>query len=128
MTQALETARSALAALERDREAFLEYVSADFEGVVSPALSAEPDSYLGHAGVRRYFELFDDVVDDLRFEGGDLKQVGDWVLADVQITGSGRSSGAPVEMTVVLAVLVEDGRIIRMLGEPDHEAARSAIA
>lgn len=124
----MDTARSALETLERDREAFLDYVSPEFEGVVPPELSAEPDAYVGHEGVRRYFALFDDVVDDLRFVAGEMEQVGDWVLADVQITGSGRSSGAPVEMAVVMAVLVEGGRITRILGQPDREAARAAIA
>jgi ketosteroid isomerase-like protein len=128
MTTAIDTMREALEALEHDREAFIDHLSPDFEGVVLPEVSAEPDSYSGHEGVRRYFDLFDDVVDDLRFVAGDMEQVGDWVLADVQITGSGRSSGAPVEMGVVMAVLVEDGRITRILGQPDREAARAAIA
>lgn len=77
--------------------------------------------------MRRYFELFDDVVEGLRFSAGELEPRGDWVLAKVTVTGSGRSSGAPVEMSVVMAVRVDDGRITRMVAHPDRAAARSAL-
>lgn len=127
MADPLATARAALEALQRDRAAFLEYVAPDFEGVVSPEVSAEPDSYLGHDGVRRYFALFDDVVEDLVFHPGDMTLEAGWVLADIGLTGRGRASGVPMEMTLVLAVEINDGKISRMIGHPDREAARAGI-
>ena len=33
-----------------------------------PELSAEPDVYIGHAGMRRYWESFHDALDEVRFE------------------------------------------------------------
>ena len=128
MPQPVDTMRSALQALEHDREAFIEHLSPHFEGVVLPSVSAEPDSYKGHDGVRRYFDLFDDVVDDLRFASGEMEEAGNWVIADVFIRGRGHSSGAPMEMSVAMAVQVEDGQIARIVAYPDRATARSAVA
>ena len=35
-------------------------------------LSAEPDTYHGHDGVRRYFAGFDGMIDDVRYEAFEL--------------------------------------------------------
>jgi ketosteroid isomerase-like protein len=39
----------------RDIERILGFLDPDFETVVPPSLSAEPDTYRGHDGARRYF-------------------------------------------------------------------------
>jgi ketosteroid isomerase-like protein len=128
MADPLTTVRSALEALERNREAFVEYVAPDFEGVISPDVSAEPDTYRGPDGVRRYFELFDDVVDGLVFHPGELTVEEGWVVADVRVTGSGQASGVPMEMTVVMTAQVTQGKIARLVAYPDRAAARSGIS
>jgi ketosteroid isomerase-like protein len=129
MSDAVETVRAALDALHtRGAEGVVEYVSPDFEGTVGPDVSAEPDEYVGHEGVRRYFALFDEVVEGLRFEIRDIDAEGEWVVADVEMSGRGRGSGVPMEMRVVLAAIVRDGLIQRMAGYADRDSARAAIS
>ena len=40
-----------------DPERIVRHIDPEFEGVVPPSMSAEPDNYLGHEGVRRYVDL-----------------------------------------------------------------------
>ena len=57
-------------------EAALAWFAEDFHGVVPPELSAEPDTYDGHDGVRHYFDSFHEIVADLRFDAEELVDVG----------------------------------------------------
>ena len=93
----------------------LECFTEDFHGEVPPEMSAEPDEYNGHAGVRRYFETFREVVDDLRFDADDLVEVTDTtVAARGCISGRGRGSGIPVEMKVPMLIRLRDGKVSEM--------------
>ncbi len=49
--------------------------------MVPPEFSAEPDTYDGHDGVRRYFDSFHEIVADLRFEAEELVEVAPDVVA-----------------------------------------------
>ena len=125
---ALDIVRTMYEGLEKDgAEGMLPFVDPRFEGIVPPELSAEPDAYRGHDGIRRYFALFDEVVEDLRFHAEDFECVGDWVMADVVISGRGRGSGADVEMQIVISAEVRDGRVTRMTAFPDRPSAREKL-
>ena len=53
-----------------DMRRILALAHTDFEAVVPPELSAEPDTYRGHDGIRRYFQSFQsfqDAMDEIRF-------------------------------------------------------------
>ena len=50
---------------------------------IPPEMSAEPDSYHGHDGARRYFDGFDGMIEEIRYEALELIPVGDAVLAHV---------------------------------------------
>ena len=90
-----------------------------------PELSQEPDSYRGHEGIRRYFALFEEDFEDLRFDVQELSEAGDGrVLGMTTISGRGRSSGIPLGMTVVIAMSLRDGKIATMTAYPDLDAAR----
>ncbi|MEA2386175.1 MAG: hypothetical protein QOJ22_349 [Thermoleophilaceae bacterium] len=123
-----ELLREALETLNRDGvEAAIGYFTEDFEGVVPPELSGEPDEYHGHDGVRRYFDLFMEVVDDLRFDIEKAVAVAPGAVASVaHITGRGHGSGVPMEMRVGIAVRIRDGRIARMIGYSDWDEAVAA--
>jgi ketosteroid isomerase-like protein len=108
-------------------EAALEWFAEDFEGVVPPDLSAEPDEYKGHAGVRRYFDSFREIVDDLVFDAEDLEEVGEGaVVAHGIITGRGRASGIPTELRVYMAMRLRDGKLVRMDAFADRDDAVAA--
>jgi ketosteroid isomerase-like protein len=124
--QELAAVRDAFDALVRGGpEAMLEFVHEDFHGVVPPELSAEPDTYDGHEGIRRYFRLFDETVQNLTWTLEDLIDDGDRALGHFVMAGTGRESGVPVEMRVVGAVRVRDGKLIEMTAYRDLAEARA---
>jgi ketosteroid isomerase-like protein len=91
-------------------------------------MSAEPDTYHGHAGARRYFAGFDGMLADVRFEPIDLTAVGELVLAHLRVTGRGASSGLDVELDAYVVTEFGDGKIVRMRPYPSRGAAERAIA
>jgi ketosteroid isomerase-like protein len=95
---------------------------------IPPDMSAEPDDYHGHDGVRRYFAGFDGMIADLRYEALELIPVGDAVLAHVRLSGRGASSGLDVSLDPYVLHQLEGGRIKRIRPYPDREAAERAIA
>jgi ketosteroid isomerase-like protein len=108
-------------------EAALEWFAEDFHGVVPPELSAEPDSYDGHDGVRRYFDSFHEIVSDLRFDAEELVDVAPEAVASRWlITGSGRESGIPIEMRVSGVARVRDGKVAGLEAYPTWEEAVAA--
>ena len=108
-------------------EAALKWFDEDFHGVVPPELSAEPDSYDGHDGVRRYFDSFHEIVDDLRFDAEDLVEVAPGaVAARGLITGSGRESGIPIEMRVPMLMRLRDGKLVEMSAYAEWDDAVAA--
>ena len=112
---------------EEGTEAALVYFAEDFHGVVPPELSAEPDSYDGHEGVRHYFDSFHEIVEDLHFDAEELVDVApDAVAARGLITGRGRESGIPIEMRVPMLMRLRDGKLVGMAGYTDWDEAVAA--
>ena len=108
-------------------EAALEWFAEDFHGVVPPELSAEPDSYDGHDGVRRYFDSFNEIVNDLRFDAEELVEEGpDAVAGRGLITGEGRESGIPIEMRLPFLIRLRDGKVAEMTPYTDWDDAVAA--
>ena len=109
-------------------DAVLPLVAPDAVLVVPPSLSAEPDVYEGREGVRRYFEGFEGVIDDVRFEMGDDRELApDSVLAQLEVSGVGAATRIPVRLGAVLHTVVRDGAIVRMAAHPDLESAEATI-
>ncbi len=110
-------------------EAALAWFAEDFRGVVPPELSAEPDEYRGHDGVRSYFDSFREIVDELRFDAEELVEVGENVVAARGcITGRGRESGIPVEMRVPMVMRLRGGKLVEMSAHREWDEAMAAAA
>jgi ketosteroid isomerase-like protein len=109
-------------------EAALGVLSEDLVIEIPPEMSAEPDSYHGHDGARRYFDGFDGMIEEIRYEALELIPVGDAVLAHVRLSGRGVSSGLDVSLDPYVMHELADGKIVRIRPYPDLEAARQAIA
>jgi len=90
---------------------------------VPPSMSAEPDTYEGHDGVRRYFAAFEGQLDDVRFEPLELIDAGDRVIVPLRFTGRGATSGIEVEQPAVTVHFVRDGKVLRIEPYPDLESA-----
>jgi ketosteroid isomerase-like protein len=110
-------------------EAALDGLSEDLVIEIPPDMSAEPDEYHGHEGARRYFDGFDGMIEQLRYEALELIPVGEErVLAHVRLSGRGASSGLDVALEPYVMHELADGKIIRIRPYPDREAAERAIA
>jgi ketosteroid isomerase-like protein len=92
---------------------------------IPPSMSAEPDTYHGHDGARRYFAGFDGMLEDVTYESLELIPEGGRVLARVRLTGRGVSSGVEVGLESVVVHELENGRITRMTAQPDLDSARA---
>src|SRR5437763_5765978 len=83
-----------------DVQRILAFVHNDFEAVIPQELSAEPDTYSGYEGVRRYFASFHEVMDEIRFEAHQVWDAGDSIVVDLRLTARGRETGIPVEQRI----------------------------
>jgi ketosteroid isomerase-like protein len=110
-----------------DREALLAHISEDFVAVIPPSLSAEPDVYEGHAGVLRYLDAFEGMLEEVRFEPLEFHPHGDVVIVDMLLKGRGVASGIEVAQRTAGVHWVEDGRVKRIEPHPDLESAREAL-
>ena len=109
-------------------EAILPLIAPDFETQTPAGLAAEPDTYRGPDGARRWFEEFYEVMDDIRLEADDPRAVGDWVVMQVTVTARGRATGLEVDQTTAQAWLVRDGLVRRIEYFADLDEAIAAVA
>jgi ketosteroid isomerase-like protein len=125
--ESVENLREAYAAFSSgDISRILEFADSDFEAIVPPELSAEPDTYRGHDGIRRYFESFEDAMDDIRFEPERFWDAGQSVVALVRITAKGRQTAILVEQQIAQVWTVLDGRAVRLESYPSLSEALEA--
>src|SRR5919109_3487748 len=119
--------RRLIAAYERDGvEGVLELIDPEFEGIVPPELSAEPDVYRGPEGVRRWFSGFEGFLEDVRLEAEDFIPAGQRVLVRMVLKGRGVGSGIEVEQRAYQVWTVRDGKVVGMEGFADEASARAA--
>jgi ketosteroid isomerase-like protein len=110
-----------------DPESMYELLTEDFRAEVPPNMSAEPDVYEGHAGVRRYMDAFRGHIDDVQFEVLELTPEGEQVIAGMRITGRGSASGIPVEQASAVVHTITDGKVARMDIYADVPTARASL-
>jgi ketosteroid isomerase-like protein len=98
-----------------DVERILTFVDPRFEVSIPAEVSAEPDTYRGHEGVRRYFETFAEAMADIRFAAERVWTAGEEdLVVELRLTATGRQTGIPVEQRVYLVWTVRDGRARRV--------------
>ena len=108
-------------------EAALEVMDENIVIVIPPDMSAEPDLYRGHEGVRRYFAGFEGMLEDVTYEAFEVVPEGEQVLAHSRLGGRGVSSGLEVDLETVVVHQVEGGKITRIVPYPDLESAREEL-
>ena len=108
-------------------EPALELMHPDVVVEIPPDMSAEPDTYRGHEGVRRYFAGFNGMLDEVRYEAVEIIPIGDAVVACSRMSGRGASSGLDVGLDAYVVHELVDGKIVRMRPYPDLESARAAL-
>ena len=95
-----------------DIDRVLALAHADVEIEISPDVSAEPDVYRGHDGMRRYFESFREAMVDIRFDAEQLWEVGATVVVALLLTARGRQTAIVVEQRSAGVWTFSDGKLI----------------
>ncbi len=106
-------------------DAFLELCAPDLEFRDVPALPGS-GVYVGHEAYRGWYAQMDDAFEELRYEPVEFIDAGDQVLVVNHGVGTGKGSGARVEMDFSNVWTVNDGRIVRIAGYDSHAEALEA--
>jgi ketosteroid isomerase-like protein len=75
-----------------------------------------PDTYRGHQGVELLMSVVADVWDDFRLDPTELIDAGDHVVAAITVSGKGKESGVPTEMSVFNIWTFRGDKVVRMVG------------
>jgi ketosteroid isomerase-like protein len=124
----VEIVRQAFEAVERDGwEALLPLIDPEFELTTPPELAMEPDTYHGHDGVRRYFESFEDAMEDIRIvPEGEFVAAGDKVFFPFRLSARGKETGIAAEQHAFQVWTMRDGKGLRAEVFASREAALEA--
>jgi ketosteroid isomerase-like protein len=124
----VEIVRNAFEAVaEGGVEAMLAFVDEGFEMETPPQLAAEPDTYRGHAGVRRWFDSFYEAVDQIRFEPKRLEDLGDRVAMEFVMSTRGRTTGLEASLGAAALCDLRAGKITRLTFYPTWEEAMAGL-
>src|SRR3954453_9921978 len=111
----LQTARRGFEAFNESRvEGTLPMIHPDFEATTPPSLASEPDTYRGVDGIRRWFDSFDEVMDQIRWDDHRLQQVGDRVVVEFTLRARGKTTGLDFGQDAVMVWSFRDGKAMRI--------------
>jgi ketosteroid isomerase-like protein len=113
-----------------DPDALIPFIHPDFEVTTPPQLAAEPDTYRGQEGVRRYFESFYEAMDRVSFEAEEFIPVGELVVVPSILRTRGRTTGIEAEQRVALVYELKDEKAyrLRVYGTLDEALAAAQSA
>jgi ketosteroid isomerase-like protein len=97
-----------------DVDALIPLIHPEFEVTTPSDLAAEPDTYRGPEGIRRYFESFYEAMDRVSFEPEDFIQVGERVVVPSRLITRGRTTGIETEQRTVGVWEVRDRKAYRV--------------
>jgi ketosteroid isomerase-like protein len=115
-TEIEQLARQAFDALDEGGvEAMLEYVHPDFEMETLPGIAAEPQVYRGHDGVRRWWDSFYEVMDEVTVEADEVTELGpDRALIGFKMQARGHASGIEVSQEARAVATLREGLTVRL--------------
>ncbi|HTY96129.1 MAG TPA: nuclear transport factor 2 family protein [Solirubrobacteraceae bacterium] len=87
-----------------------------------------PETVGGRDSVRLVLAEWVSAYDDFTAEALEFVDAGPWVLADVRWRGEGKGSGLRIDVRMVDALRVDDGRVVEwVVGYPDVATALKAV-
>ena len=107
-------------------EGILSFIHPDFVATTPPELASEPDTYEGHEGVRRWFDSFYEVMDEIRWEPHEFHEAGEKVIAEFTLHARGRSTGLEFGQHAFQVWTLQDGKAIGIDLYPTLEEAQAA--
>jgi ketosteroid isomerase-like protein len=108
-------------------DGILPYIHPDFEATTPPELASEPDTYRGHEEVRRWFDSFDEVMDEIRWDARGFREVDGRVLVEFTLRARGKTTGLDFGQDAVMVWELRDGQAIRVSLYPTLEEALAAV-
>ena len=100
---------------EEGYEALLPLVHPDFEMETLPGIAAEPQVYRGREGMRRWWESFFEVMDEVGIEPTEFHDGGEGkVVVQAQLRARGQSSGIDVTQETFLLCHLREELLIRI--------------
>jgi ketosteroid isomerase-like protein len=99
---------------ERGVEGIIPLIRSDFEGTTPPSLASEPDTYRGPDGIRRWFDSFDEVMDEIRWEPHQFREVGDRVVVEFTLRARGKTTGLDFGQDAVMVWEIREGMASRL--------------
>jgi ketosteroid isomerase-like protein len=99
---------------ERGVEGIIPLIHSDFEATTPPSLASEPDTYRGPDGIRRWFDSFDEVMEEIRWEPREFHEVGDRVAVEFTLRATGKTTGLDFGQEAVMVWELRDGKATRL--------------
>ena len=106
-------------------EAALRFLDPEIEWNTT-GIFVEPGTYRGHEGVLRYLGDLAAEFDDVHTEPEELIDAGERVVVPVRVSGRGRQSGAAVDLSLTMVVVLRDGMIVHIRNYPEKAEAIEA--
>lgn len=110
-----------------DIEALLKLYDPDIHYLPLTGTRIESGGYVGHAGVREYFEEVAEIWEELRPHADDVRTVGDDVLVLGGCAVRGRGSGAESDSPMAWVLRVQNGKVTRHRGYRTRDEALEAV-
>jgi ketosteroid isomerase-like protein len=110
-----------------DIDALLTFYDPEIEFLPLTGTRVESGGYIGHAGVRAYFEEVGEVWEAMRPHAEEIRTVGDEVLLLGGCAVRGRGSGAESDSPMAWVLTVRDGKVVRHRGYPSRTEALEAV-
>ena len=108
-------------------EGIVPFIHPEFEATTPPSLASEPDTYRGPDGIRRWFDSFVEVMDQIRWDGHSFQAVGDKVVVEFTLRARGKTTGLDFGQDAVMVWSLRDGKAVRVeLFETLNEALAAA--
>src|SRR5262249_40743723 len=115
MSENLEVIKVGFDAFNRDGvDGILPYIHPEFESTTPVNLAAEPDTYRGQDGARRYFDSFNEVMEDIRWDAHSFQDVGDRVVVEFTLRAKGKSTGLDFGQDAVQVWEFRDGKAVSL--------------
>jgi ketosteroid isomerase-like protein len=114
---------------QKGYEALLPLVHPEFEMETPVGQAAEPQLYRGVDGMRRWWESFYEVMDEVRVEPVAYHDAGDgMVVVEVTLSARGQASGLETSQPACLLCTQRDGLLARIefFGSADEALAAAA--
>ena len=96
-------------------DAMLEYVHPEFEMTTLPGQAAEPQTYTGHDGLRRWFDTFYEVMDEIAIEPSSYEEIEpNRVLLEFTLRARGQASGIEVKQEARAIATIRDEKLAHL--------------